>query len=980
VPVPRLSLALDAARFSSPRITSAGLIVHGYEGIGSRWSLRTDGEFNAQVSFDTGQGFAAPKNGGPSCQWTLRTPLPGGSQFPVLCFSGLPQAAFKLNGSGLDNFTLSFAADVPTLQVKLFPDNPIPELPNPWIPLNTAAGKVSFFLKSDGTLQLHGELESSFTVAGHAFTSGFVTIENRRTIIHGEVGGASATLTLTLNDNGTATAAFEGSLTLIPAFCVADRICLSGADGVSSIGFSAGPGGLCASGVLLTLKGLQPGSGDVQFTLQQLCLNLDGTLPPLTLLPTNLAVGPFKLDALNGLVLSGNPLSRTLEVNTTGRLRVGPVLDADFQLHLGRDGVRLANVSPNQTLLGFSFSRVRCEASVDFGNPGNSRLHFAGQMTTLPPPFNDLLLAGEIQPSGLFSLRRGLPLTSLDAASLFPLANVMPSFEYKPGDYANIVRSHGPSGYWRMEEEFQCIWVPTRFVCNSTLSNSSRLAGGLGQCQPGPNWNGSLPTPPLGHQLGAFETNNNHAIRFDGVDDHVVIAVPSSPSTLFQSTNAIAIELWFKRQTGSPSQPRYLAHQRFRWDLYLLPSGAPSPATRLFFHMNGLLNPQTGQGLPALVSRTTFDDTDWHHLVAGFDGAAQYLYVDGRMESWQATRGTRSALNEDIFLAAENDAGGPRYFFNGFLDEVAVYDRALTPVEILDHHLAAGRGGVRLNGQFNFLGLGIGSPPPSFTGLIGQDGSRALQINSGQPDPLNLASTLGIKFPETRVALFSVPGQIIATLDGSLDWPQLFAGQPKVKGFYTSADGGELNVHASDLGTPRLAGFPDFRFTTFDLTKRGAQSPRANFTGSLTFPLNAGGVPFAGEYDGIEFKLWNPAAAWLNAGPGQFHFNDNALKLVFGAGQNKSFSGSGTYYFPPIPTGAYMGASMAWAASGNAALSLRADTGLVPESLRLGGQSPSPAMPAWLARSNSRKSATNGSSTWRDPSRRSCVIAHVGTT
>ena len=623
--------------------------------------------------------------------------------------------------------------------------------------------------------------------------------------------------------------------------------------------------------------------------------------------------------------------------NAAGRLRVGPALDADFGLHLGSGGVLLSNIGGNQTLLGFEFQNVDCALQVPFASLGNAKLKFKGTLPSLPAPFPSLTMSGEIPASGPFTLAPlNNALQTITDLPGFPLANVVPSFEYKPGDYANIVRGDGPSGYWQMEENIPRTaggFPPTAHYV--ALADASPAGGANGRYEP------TVPvspihTPPVGRRTAAFDTNSNFAVFFDGVDDLAWVAT-SAESPRFNNTGEFTVELWFRRATsGIENNPAQLAAHGDQWGLELVKTAVWNGpiltlARQLQFAAGNLRNPYDASLLPPLVSKAAFDDTNWHQVVAVFDGAIQLLYVDGRLDSWRAANGTPSPTGQPISLAAlvsvaeDGSVISRQKFFAGSLDEVAVYDRALSPVEVLDHHLAAGRGGVRMNGQFDFLGLTIGSPPPSFTGLIGRDGSRALQINSGQPDPLNLASTIGIAFPETRVALFSVPGQVIATLDGSLNWPRLFSGRPAIKGFFSSTNGGELNVHATDLGTPQLPGFPHFRFATFDLTKRGGQLPKANFTGDLTFPLNAGSVSFAGKLDGGQFSLKNSANASLCAGPGCFEFDDGALAFTFGV-QDIALSAAGRYR---VANKDPLTAHLAWSTGGSAAFALSVDTGWI---------------------------------------------------
>ncbi|MAF14130.1 MAG: hypothetical protein CMI53_04545 [Parcubacteria group bacterium] len=74
--------------------------------------------------------------------------------------------------------------------------------------------------------------------------------------------------------------------------------------------------------------------------------------------------------------------------------------------------------------------------------------------------------------------------------------------------------------------------------------------------------------------------------------------------------------------------------------------------------------------------KTPVSKNKWHHIAAAFDGSTLYLYVDGTL----ATSGPSSA--------SSTGTGGTFYvaratsFFDGWIDNGAVYDRSLTSAEI----------------------------------------------------------------------------------------------------------------------------------------------------------------------------------------------------------------------------------------------------------------------------------------------------------
>ena len=80
---------------------------------------------------------------------------------------------------------------------------------------------------------------------------------------------------------------------------------------------------------------------------------------------------------------------------------------------------------------------------------------------------------------------------------------------------------------------------------------------------------------------------------------------------------------------------------------------------------------------------------EWHHIVGTYDGAQLQLYVDGvAVGNPRLHTGTILPMPRGGFLAIGSEDGRrtnnpnePRYF-HGDIDEVAIYRRALTPLEV----------------------------------------------------------------------------------------------------------------------------------------------------------------------------------------------------------------------------------------------------------------------------------------------------------
>jgi hypothetical protein len=180
-------------------------------------------------------------------------------------------------------------------------------------------------------------------------------------------------------------------------------------------------------------------------------------------------------------------------------------------------------------------------------------------------------------------------------------------------------------------------------------------------------------------QPGALFCDSNPSASFDGAQSYM--RVPASPS--LDMTSGVTVELWVKRRTISST--------------YQVLVGKPGNGVSKFENYAVWLAPSNkltayfGNGSTSVgVQTPPITDTNWHHVVATHNGSTVRTYVDGALKQEVATTVQLTANTEPLNLGRANNN---TYFFNGWLDEVAIYPTAL-PATTIQAHYAKGVPGV----------------------------------------------------------------------------------------------------------------------------------------------------------------------------------------------------------------------------------------------------------------------------------------------
>lgn len=217
--------------------------------------------------------------------------------------------------------------------------------------------------------------------------------------------------------------------------------------------------------------------------------------------------------------------------------------------------------------------------------------------------------------------------------------------------------SDGLVGYWKMDE----------IAANSCAGGSNDVCDYSGNGFDGA-WNGNVAT-----STGIYGSGTT----YDGADDY--ISIPHN-SNLQMST--FTISGWFKANTVVEAFTSIINKD----------NGANNRNYAVYMNSTGVLSVGSsfsGSGV-TLGSGVDVDDDAWHHFVYTVDtNGEQKVYTDGILRNSRVNSGTLDIGNTNGIRIGVNQTTTSDY--SGELDEIRIYNRALTPSEANElYHYAPG--------------------------------------------------------------------------------------------------------------------------------------------------------------------------------------------------------------------------------------------------------------------------------------------------
>ena len=255
----------------------------------------------------------------------------------------------------------------------------------------------------------------------------------------------------------------------------------------------------------------------------------------------------------------------------------------------------------------------------------------------------------------------------------------------------------------------------------------------------------------------------NRAYEFNGTS--ASISIPHADRL---NRYPLTVAAWFRAAGPSVGHlvNKYLNASWNGWALGALPRPTGERSVYALYLAPGA-NIIGDYGNPPFWANTRIDDQAWHHVVFTVDASGGKLYLDGVLVSERAWVGPPTVTTNTLPLTIGGDPRD-RTFFQGAIDDVVIYDRALNAAEVqalfaadndspgetvyFASRSAAGR---------NFIGrLG---PDGAVTELAGGFTGRINQLVAGPDGALYGANT-----DENRIQRFGLDGTVSSWAAGGL--------------------------------------------------------------------------------------------------------------------------------------------------------------------------------------------------------------------
>jgi hypothetical protein len=226
--------------------------------------------------------------------------------------------------------------------------------------------------------------------------------------------------------------------------------------------------------------------------------------------------------------------------------------------------------------------------------------------------------------------------------------------------YASVVLADAPMAYWRLDE------------ASGTVAHDASGNGNDAQ------YTGGVTLGSSGALIGDTDT----AAALDGAKGHLEVGNRFG----FAGGAPFTLEIWAQPRAITTSYTRLFSRElpTSPREGYLVFVRAPYAADPSTFSVERWAANQTNQ-----CPETNLITQVWHHFVATYDGSTSRIYLDGALAASQPAPLALNATTASLWIGAS--AFDTAAYFNGVVDEAAVYATELSAARIAAHFHASGR-------------------------------------------------------------------------------------------------------------------------------------------------------------------------------------------------------------------------------------------------------------------------------------------------
>jgi len=264
---------------------------------------------------------------------------------------------------------------------------------------------------------------------------------------------------------------------------------------------------------------------------------------------------------------------------------------------------------------------------------------------------------------------------TLDNVQLYPYARTADEIRL---DYNAGVATHlGPSGKTCAEDPASCMdyglvgsWNMDEGTGTTAYDGSDE--GNDGTLIGGPKW--TADSPPLAGGAGG-----GSSLQFDGVDDYV------QNSTLSNQLQNTSYVVYVRSASINSGIFGFGFGSKYENSLRIDGDGKAH-----FYYYDGAVRD--------VISSSVINDNNWHQICVSINSTTVSIYVDGIYENSLVATPNQSVPDFRIGMTRYYDGGGVTIYFNGTIDSVRIYNRALSAEEVRYHY---NHGGPVANWNFD---------------------------------------------------------------------------------------------------------------------------------------------------------------------------------------------------------------------------------------------------------------------------------------